>query len=137
MTTLLLYPGAGSDSNQPSLLAIERAVAPVRCIRADFPYRKAGRKAPDRAEVLMASIRATLAELPPDEPLVMGGRSMGGRMCSMVAAGVDGEPAPANLRGLVLISYPLHPPGQPAKLRVAALQVVARVASSRARRPRG
>lgn len=118
MTTLLLYPGAGSDSNQPSLVAIERALAPVRCVRADFPYRKAGRKAPDRAEVLMASIRDVLAELPADEPLVMGGRSMGGRMCSMVAAGVDGLPAPPNLRGLVLISYPLHPPGRPEKLRV-------------------
>ena len=124
MTALLLYPGAGSDSNQPSLVAIERSVAPVRCVRADFPYRKAGRKAPDRAEVLMASIRETLADLPADEPLVMGGRSMGGRMCSMVAAGVDGLPAPANLRGLVLISYPLHPPGQPTKLRVEHLPAI-------------
>jgi predicted alpha/beta-hydrolase family hydrolase len=121
---LLLYPGAGSDSNQPSLVAIERAVAPVRCVRADFPYRKAGRKAPDRAEVLMASIRETLAELPADEPLIMGGRSMGGRMCSMVAAGVDGLAAPANLRGLVLISYPLHPPGRPDKLRVEHLPAI-------------
>src|SRR5262245_5775408 len=124
MTTLLLYPGAGSDSNHPSLLAIERAVAPVRCVRADFPYRRAGRKAPDRAEVLMASIRDTIDDLPSDEPLVMGGRSMGGRMCSMVAAGVDGLPAPANLRGLVLISYPLHPPGRPDKLRVDHLPAI-------------
>jgi predicted alpha/beta-hydrolase family hydrolase len=124
MTTILLYPGAGSDSNHSSLLAIERAVAPVRCVRADFPYRLAGRKAPDRAEVLMASIRETLAGLPTDEPLVMGGRSMGGRMCSMIAAGVDGLPAPVNLRGLVLISYPLHPPGQPTKLRVDHLPAI-------------
>ena len=42
----------------------------------------------------------------------------------MVAAGVDGLPAPANLRGLVLISYPLHPPGQPAKLRVEHLPAI-------------
>lgn len=118
MTTLLLYPGAGSDSNQPSLLAIERAVAPVRCVRADFPYRRAGRKAPDRAEVLMASIRETLADLPADEPLVMGGRSMGGRMCSMVV-GDETDPMPAV--GLVLISYPLHPPGRPDRLRVEHL----------------
>jgi uncharacterized protein len=122
--TLLLYPGAGSDSNHSSLIAIERAVAPARCVRADFPYRRAGRKAPDRAEVLMASIRETLAELSSDEPLVMGGRSMGGRMCSMVAAGVDGLPVPANLRGLVLISYPLHPPGRPEKLRVEHLPAI-------------
>src|SRR5215218_9093280 len=123
-TTLVLYPGAGSDSNSSSLITIERAVAPARCVRADFPYRRAGRKAPDRAEVLKASIRETLAGQPSDEPLVMGGRSMGGRMCSMVAAGVDGRPAPANLRGLVLISYPLHPPGQPAKLRVDHLPAI-------------
>ena len=124
MTTLLLYAGAGSDSSHPSLLAIERAVAPVHCVRADFPYRRAGRKAPDRAEVLMASIRETLATLATDEPLVMGGRSLGGRMCSMVAAGVDELPAPANLCGLVLISYPLHPPGQPTKLRVDHLGAI-------------
>ena len=124
MTTLLLYPGAGSDSNHPSLLAIERAVAPVRCVRADFPYRRAGRKAPDRAEVLMASIRETLAELVADEPLVMGGRSMGGRMCSMIAAGVDGMAPPPNLRGLVLICYPLHPPGRPDQLRVDHLPAI-------------
>lgn len=115
---VLLYPGAGSDSSHPSLLAIERWVAPHRCVRADFPYRKQGRKAPDRAPVLLAAIRQELAALAADEPLVMGGRSMGGRMCSLIAAGADGEPPPANLRGLVLISYPLHPPGKPDQLRV-------------------
>ena len=50
---------------------------------------------------------------------------MGGRMCSMVAAGVDGEPPPPNLRGLVLISYPLHPPGKPDSLRVEHLTSIA------------
>ena len=113
MTTLLLYPGAGSDSDQPSLVAIERAVAPVHCVRADFPYRKAGRQGarPGRGADGVDPARR-LPSLPAGEPLVMGGRSMGGRMCSMVAAGADGLPAPANLRGLVLICYPLHPPGQ-------------------------
>jgi predicted alpha/beta-hydrolase family hydrolase len=124
MTTVLLYPGAGSDSSHPSLLAIERWVAPARCVRADFPYRRAGRKAPDRAPVLMASIREALAELPADEPLVMGGRSMGGRMCSMIAAGTDDSPPPANLRCLVLIAYPLHPPGKPSQLRVDHLPAI-------------
>jgi predicted alpha/beta-hydrolase family hydrolase len=90
-------------------------------VRADFPYRKEGRKAPDRAPKLLEAIRADLAGLPTDEPLVMGGRSMGGRMCSMIAAGTDGLPAPRNLRGLVLISYPLHPPGKPDNLRVEHL----------------
>ena len=86
--TVLLYPGAGSDSSHPSLVATEQWLAPHRCVRADFPYRKSGRKAPDRAPVLLAAIRDELTALPTDEPLVMGGRSMGGRMCSMIAAGV-------------------------------------------------
>lgn len=119
--TVLLYPGAGSDSNHSSLQAIERWIAPHPCVRADFPYRKEGRKAPDRASKLLASIRADLAEIADDGPLVMGGRSMGGRMCSMIAAGADGEPPPPNLRGLVLISYPLHPPGKADNLRVEHL----------------
>jgi predicted alpha/beta-hydrolase family hydrolase len=122
--TVLLYPGAGSDSSNPSLRTIEAAIAPHRCVRADFPYRKQGRKAPDKAPVLMAAIREQLEALD-DQPLVMGGRSMGGRMCSMIAAGADGEPPPVNLRGLVLISYPLHPPGRPDALRVAHLPTIA------------
>jgi predicted alpha/beta-hydrolase family hydrolase len=116
--TVLLYPGAGSDSSHSSLVSIEHAVAPHRCVRADFPYRKEGRKAPDRAPRLLAAIREELEHVGSDEPLVMGGRSMGGRMCSMIAAQVDEIPAPTNLAGLVLISYPLHPPGRPDRLRV-------------------
>ncbi|HEY3484162.1 MAG TPA: alpha/beta family hydrolase [Ilumatobacteraceae bacterium] len=118
--TVLLYPGAGSDSSHPSLRAIERAVAPAKCVRADFPYRREGRRAPDRAPKLMAAIRDEIASLGKGA-LVMGGRSMGGRICSMVAAGVDREPPPPKLAGLVLISYPLHPPGKPDQLRVEHL----------------
>ncbi len=116
--TLLLYPGAGSDSTHSSLLTIEQWVAPQTVVRADFPYRKEGRRAPDRAPKLLAAIRDELVGIDADGPLAMGGRSMGGRMCSMIAAGVDGHPAPRNLRALVLISYPLHPPGKPDRLRV-------------------
>ena len=119
--TVLLFPGAGSDSAHPSLLAIERALAPHRVVRADFPYRLAGRKAPDRTPVLLAAIREQIAALPDDEPLVLGGRSMGGRMCSLIAAGADGTPPPAQLKGLALICYPLHPPGKPDRLRVEHL----------------
>ena len=119
--TVLLYPGAGSDSSHPSLVAIERWISPHRCVRADFPYRKEGRRAPDRTPKLLASVRDDLDALDDGEALVMGGRSMGGRMCSMIAAGADGVPPPANLKGLVLISYPLHPPGKPDDLRVAHL----------------
>jgi len=122
--TLLLYPGAGSDSNHSSLLTIERWVAPHPCVRADFPYRREGRRAPDRAPKLLAAIRDELEGIDTEEPLVMGGRSMGGRMCSMIAAGVDEHPAPPNLQGLVLISYPLHPPGKPDRLRVEHLPAI-------------
>lgn len=118
---LLLFPGAGSDASHSSLMTIERWVAPHPCRRIDFPYRRAGRKAPDRAPVLMATVRDELATREEDEPLVLGGRSMGGRICSMVAAGADGLAPPARLKGLVLISYPLHPPGEPDRLRVEHL----------------
>jgi predicted alpha/beta-hydrolase family hydrolase len=89
----------------------------MRCIRADFPYRKAGRKAPDRTPVLLQAVRDEAAAFVADG-LVLGGRSMGGRMCSMVVGDAE-DPLPA--RGLVLISYPLHPPGKPDALRVEHL----------------
>jgi predicted alpha/beta-hydrolase family hydrolase len=121
---LLLTPGAGSDRNHASLVAIEHAVAPLPVARVDFPYRRAGRRAPDRAEKLIACVveeaaaLAVAADVTPDR-IVLGGRSMGGRMCSMAVA--EGLPA----AGLVLISYPLHPPGKPEKLRTAHLPQLA------------
>jgi predicted alpha/beta-hydrolase family hydrolase len=126
MTSVLLFPGAGSDSGHPSLVAIEERLVDAghRVVRADFAYRLAGRKAPDRAPVLLSAVRQQIARLPADAPLVLGGRSMGGRMCSMVAAGADGAPPPASLCGLVLISYPLHPPGKPDRLRVEHLPAI-------------
>lgn len=110
-TPLLLFPGAGSSSEHPSLLAIEQAVAPRPVRRADFPYRLAGRTAPDRPPVLLDTVRHHVREL--GAPVVAGGRSMGGRICSMVAAEPD-----AGITALVLISYPLHPPGKPDRLRI-------------------
>ncbi len=116
MTSLLLFPGAGSASTHASLVAIEHAVAPIRCVRADFPYRTAGKKVPDRAPVLLQAVRDEAAPLLRDKGgLVLGGRSMGGRMCSLVVGDPE-HPMPA--KGLVLICYPLHPPGKPEKLRV-------------------
>lgn len=114
---LLLFPGAGSAASHPSLIAIEEAVAPLPVARADFPYRREGRRAPDRAPKLLACV-AEEAGLLADRSgvaaarIALGGRSMGGRMCSIAVA--DGLPAVA----LVLISYPLHPPGKPDKLRI-------------------
>jgi hypothetical protein len=115
---LLLAPGAGAGRDQPALVAIDEAVARLGLAtsRMDFPYRLAGRRVPDRAPVLVAAVRHAAAELAdaagmaPDR-LALGGRSMGGRMCSMAVA--EGLPA----AGLVLVSYPLHPPGRPEKLR--------------------
>lgn len=113
----LLFPGAGSAASHPSLVAIEEALAPIPVARADFPYRREGRRAPDRAPKLLACVTeeaARLADRAQVDPaqIVLGGRSMGGRMCSIAVA--DGLPA----AGLALISYPLHPPGKPESLRV-------------------
>jgi predicted alpha/beta-hydrolase family hydrolase len=119
---LVLAPGASAGRDQPALVAIDDALAPegVRVERIDFPYRLAGRRAPDRAPVLVATMTAavrTLAEelgVPPAR-IALGGRSMGGRMASMAVA--EGLPA----AGLVLVSYPLHPPGKPDRPRVEHL----------------
>jgi len=97
-------------------VAIDEALSAVGWVvaRMDFPYRLAGRRAPDRAPVLLAAVRDAADELieragVSAERLVLGGRSMGGRICSMAVA--DGLPA----AGLILISYPLRPPGRPDK----------------------
>jgi uncharacterized protein len=114
---VLLFPGAGSSASHPSLVRIEEALAPLPVARRDFPYRREGRKAPDRPPKLLACVEeeaGLLAEdagVPPHR-IVLGGRSMGGRICSIAVA--DGLPAAA----LVLICYPLHPPGKPENLRI-------------------
>ena len=115
---LLLFPGAGSGRESPALVAVDAAVSPdVPVVRADFPYRREGRRAPDRAPKLIACVRDEAAALTesagiPPASLALGGRSMGGRMCTMAVA--EGLPAAA----LVLIAYPLHPPGKPDRLRI-------------------
>lgn len=95
-------------------------MAPLPVRRADFPYRREGRRAPDRAPKLIASVVEEAGVLAAEagvepERIVLGGRSMGGRMCSMAVA--EGLPA----AGLVLIAYPLHPPGKPENLRIEHL----------------
>ena len=114
---LLLTPGAGATRDQHTLLAVEQAVAPLPCARVDFPYRLRGSRVPDKPPVAIAHLRAEAAAVVAAaaiDPagLVLGGRSYGGRMCSMAVA--QGLPA----AGLVLLSYPLHPPGKPENLRV-------------------
>ena len=115
---LLLAPGASADRDQATLVAIDRelSAADVEVARMDFGYRRAGRRAPDKQAVLVDAVvaeAAALAESAGVAPahIFLGGRSMGGRICSIAVA--EGLPA----RGLVLISYPLHPPGRPDRLR--------------------
>lgn len=121
---LVLFPGAGSDREHSSLRAIESRVAPLPVARIDFPYRRAGRRAPDRAPVLLDcvvnEVKAFATEVGcRTSSFVIGGRSMGGRMCSMAAA--DG----LVVKGLVLVSYPLHPPAKPENLRIEHLPRIA------------
>lgn len=118
----VLFPGAGADRDQPALVAVDLALSELGLVveRVDFPYRRAGRRAPDRAPVLVGAVVEAAGALAgrlgvETERLLLGGRSMGGRMCSMAVA--DGLPA----AGLLLVSYPLHPPGRPDRLRTEHL----------------
>jgi predicted alpha/beta-hydrolase family hydrolase len=122
---VLLAHGAGADMHAAALTVVADALADAKIpsLRFNYPYKSAGEKAPDRPAVLDASTREAAAELArvtklPPERLVLGGRSMGGRYCSMVAGAVD-EPVPC--LGLLLLGYPLHPPGKPETLRVEHL----------------
>jgi len=115
----LLAPGAGGDPDHHTLVAIERALAPTPVRRVEYPHRSGGRRGPPpRAERLIPFIEEQAAAMCAEEAidpssLALGGRSMGGRVCSLAVA--EGLPA----AGLVLLSYPLHPPRRPENLRVA------------------
>ena len=118
---VLLAHGAGTDLDAAPLRVVAEALADagIPSLRFNYPYRDAGRKAPDRPPVLVDATRAAVAELArrtklPPERLVIGGRSMGGRYCSLVAAAED-DPVP--VRGLLLLGYPLHTAGKPEKVR--------------------
>lgn len=115
---LVLTPGAGARRDQSGLVAIDRAVTRLGIVveRVDFPGQAAGKRRPDPPAVCIRTVRTAASELAdrlgvPTTRLAVGGRSMGGRMCSMAAA--EGLEAAA----LVLVSYPLHPPGRPDRLR--------------------
>ncbi len=113
---LVLGHGAGSPAFSPLLRGICEAVAGhgIATHRFDFPYMRAGRRAPDRAPVLVTAYREAFDQamtLAGSLPVLAGGRSMGGRIASMAAA--EGMPA----TGLVFLAYPLHPPGRPDRIR--------------------
>ncbi|UZN02785.1 alpha/beta family hydrolase [Cellulomonas sp. S1-8] len=110
---VLLTPGAGATRDNRTLVVLDAALAavgvPVR--RVDLPRGAAA--APARVRDEAGAFAAELGV--PTGRLVIGGRSFGGRMCSMAVA--DGLP----VAGLLLLSYPLHPPGKPETLRVEHL----------------
>jgi predicted alpha/beta-hydrolase family hydrolase len=119
---VLLAHGAGADMHAATLTTFADALAAagVPVIRFNFPYRTAGKRAPDRPAVLAAATREAAQELALRtglslERLVLGGRSMGGRYASLAVGDAD-DPLPA--LGLLLLGYPLHPAGKPEKLRV-------------------
>lgn len=122
---VLLAHGAGADMHAKALTVVADALADaqVPSLRFQYPYRSAGKKAPDRPPVLLAATREAIDELAqrtklPTERLVLGGRSMGGRYCSLVAGD---EEAPVACLGLLLLGYPLHAAGKPEQQRVEHL----------------
>jgi len=120
--TVVLAHGAGAPMDSPFLnvMAAGLAAAGLRVARFEFPYmhrrRTTGRRgAPDREPALRAAWRAAIDELGGGERLVIGGKSLGGRMASLVAD-------EAGVRGLVCLGYPFHPPAEPDRLRTAHLR---------------
>ncbi len=112
--------GAGGHKDDRSMLRLAAALEPrgFEVVRFNFPYRDQGSNRPDPMPVLKATIEAVVARVRKErspERLIIGGRSMGGGAASMLAAeGFDCD-------GLLLAAYPLHPAGQPEKLRDAHL----------------
>jgi predicted alpha/beta-hydrolase family hydrolase len=122
----LVAHGAGNDMRNRFLAGVADGLAggAVASVRFNFPFTQEGRRSPDRAPVLIEAWRAALeasSSRAKGGPLVAGGKSMGGRMASMLAAeDPDGFPA----RALVFWGYPLHPPGRPDKPRVEHLGAI-------------
>lgn len=119
---LILAPGAGAGHDSPFMVSFARGLASrgLTLVTFNFPYVEHGRRVPDPPATLEACWKAVIAavrgQAGSKAALFAGGKSMGGRIASQVAAdaGVSSE-----LAGLVFLGYPLHPPGQPAKRRSA------------------
>ena len=121
--TLILGHGAGAGQTSDFMTSFASGLAArgVDTITFNFLYREQGRHLPDSNDRLEACWRAVIEAVrqrikPSRNALAIGGKSMGGRIASQVAAGGIG-----NLAGLVLLGYPLHPPGRPDRLRSAHL----------------
>ncbi|MBB4284697.1 alpha/beta family hydrolase [Roseospira goensis] len=119
---LLLAHGAGApmDSDWMTTVATGLAEAGVRVVRFEFPYmaarrRDGRRRPPDREPVLLDTWRAMIAAHGPADRVVIGGKSLGGRMASLLADD-------AGVRALLCLGYPVHPAGRPDRLRTAHLE---------------
>jgi predicted alpha/beta-hydrolase family hydrolase len=126
---LILAHGAGAGQHSPFMTSFADALAArgADLITFNFLYTERKRRLPDRAPVLESCYRAVIAAArdqvdSAQHALFVGGKSMGGRIATQVAAADAGLP----VTGLVLLGYPLHPPGQPDRLRDAHLPGVAR-----------
>jgi uncharacterized protein len=127
--SLILAHGAGAGQRSAFMVSFARGIAAlgVDVITFDFPYITQKRRVPDRGPVLETCYRAVIETAHKDIPsarqtLFIGGKSMGGRIATQVAAGDRELP----VIGLVLLGYPLHPPGRPTVLRAAHLPAVGR-----------
>ncbi|WP_336083515.1 alpha/beta family hydrolase [Thalassospira sp. CH_XMU1448-2] len=119
--TIALAHGAGAPMDSPFMneMAVALAKGGLRVARFEFPYmakrRLDGKKrGPDRAPVLIPFLGEVVSQLGGPEMLILGGKSMGGRMASMVADDLG-------VAGLVCLGYPFHPPGKPDNLRTEHL----------------
>jgi predicted alpha/beta-hydrolase family hydrolase len=114
-------PSAGGHLAEPGMLRLARPLqqAGLGVVLFNFLYREHGRRRPDPMPELQrcfaAVVASALERIGPTGLVLLGGRSMGGRVASMLAA--DGTPCD----GLLLLAYPLHPAGQPERLRAAHL----------------
>ena len=124
---LVLAHGAGAGQQHPFMTGMAHALAArgVEVFTFNFRYAEQGRRLPDRAPALESCFRCAIgvARAVPGRgarALFIGGKSMGGRMATRLAAeGIEG------LRGVVALGYPLHPPGKPDQLRTAHLAAIA------------
>ena len=120
-TGVLLAHGAGGNMHTPGLVAYADALAArgVDVVLFNFPYAEVKRRVPDPRSRLVSAYRAVAEHVRANGAAVyLGGRSMGGRIASHLVA--EGFPSP----GLIFLSYPLHPPGQPHRLRTAHLTAI-------------
>jgi predicted alpha/beta-hydrolase family hydrolase len=122
---LLLAHGAGAPMDSPFMVAMATGLAARgwQVLRFEFPYmakrRLSGRgSAPDRLPKLQEAFREQLALAGAGAPLLIGGKSMGGRIASLL---VDELAAAAGVRGCICLGYPFHPPGKPQQLRTEHL----------------